>query len=41
MVGSLARLIALLPLLLCAASGVAGAAAPAFIVDATCRAANE
>ena len=37
MVGSLARLIALLPLLLCAASGVAGAAAPAFIVDATCR----
>ena len=37
MVGPLARLIAVLPLVLCAASGVAAAAAPGWIVDATCR----
>ena len=37
MVGPLARLIAILPLVLCAASGAAAAPAPGWIVDATCR----
>jgi len=37
MVGPLARLTRFLPLFLCVASGLAAAAAPAWIVDATCR----